>query len=154
MLPITRLPAAAFAVLAVLLVAPAAFAASISAAPIVDFVMPILTTIIGATIAVGLPIVLTSVTKRLGLQIEASKRDALQVALTNAAGGLVAKLGDQARDLKIDVKNPAMADAVARVVRGAPDALKWAGLTEAEIARRVLEKIPQLPTSIALPLGK
>lgn len=117
---------------------------AVSVAPVVDFVLPILQTLISGVLAIGLPIVLTRLLQRYGLQIEQEKRDALQVTFTNAAGGLLQKLGDQARTLKVDMHNPDVAAAVGRAVRGAPDALRWAGLSEEEIARRILEKLPQI----------
>jgi hypothetical protein len=117
---------------------------SVVIAPFVEFVLPILLTVISGVIAVGLPIVLTKLAAKFGLQIEQQKRDALQVTLTNAAGGLLQRLGDEAKTLKLDVKDARLADAINRVVKGAPDALKWAGLDEREIARRILEKIPQI----------
>lgn len=117
---------------------------TVSVAPLVDFVLPVLQTLISGVLAIGLPIVLTRLSQRYGLQIEQEKRDALQVTFTNAAGGLLQKLGDQARTLKVDMRNPDVAAAVGRAMRGAPDALRWAGLSEEEIARRILEKLPQI----------
>lgn len=117
---------------------------AVSVAPVVEFVLPILQTLISGVLAIGLPIVLTRLSQRYGLQIEQEKRDALQVTFTNAAGGLLQKLGDQARTLKVDMRNPDVAAAVGRALRGAPDALRWAGLSEEEIARRILEKLPQI----------
>lgn len=124
---------------------------AVSVAPLVDFVQPILLTLISGVVTVGLPIVLTRLSQRYGLQIEQEKRDALQVTFTNAAGGLLQKLGDQARTLKVDMRNPDVAAAVGRALRGAPDALRWAGLSEEEIARRILEKLPQIaPPPVAV----
>lgn len=117
---------------------------TVGISPLVDFVLPILLTVISGIISIGLPIILTKLAARYNLQIEQARRDALQVTLTNAAGGLLQKLGDRARTLQLDVRNPDVAEAVQRVVQGAPDALKWAGLTQDEIARRVLEKLPQI----------
>lgn len=126
---------------------------AVSVAPLVNFVLPILMTLISGVVTVGLPIVLTRLSQRYGLQIEQEKRDALQVTFTNAAGGLLQKLGDQARTLKVDMRNPDVAAAVGRALRGAPDALRWAGLSEEEIARRILEKLPQIgaaPVSVPI----
>lgn len=124
---------------------------AVSVSPLIDFVLPILLTIISGVISIGLPSILTKLAARYNLQIEQAKRDALQTTLTNAAGGLLQKLGDRARTLELDVRNPDVAEAVQRVVQGAPDALKWAGLTQDEIARRVLEKLPQIGTASASP---
>lgn len=125
---------------------------SVSISPLVEFVLPIVLTIVTAIIGIVVPVAISYLAKKWNLQIEQSKRDALQVTLTNAAGGLVQKLGERAKELKVNVSDPHVREAVQRVVAGAPDALRWAGLTEAEIARRVLEKVPQIsasPTPIA-----
>lgn len=111
---------------------------------LVGFIVQVLFLVISGVIAVFLPVVLTRLAAKYGLQIEQEKRDALQTTLTNAAGGLLQRLGDEALTLKVDLKNPAVRDAVDRALKGAPDALKWAGLSEQEIARRILEKLPQI----------
>lgn len=129
---------------------------AVGIAPVVDFVLPILLTIVTTMIGVFLPIVLTKLAAKYNLQIEQQKRDALQVTFTNAAAGLIQKLGDEAKTLKMNIQNPDVRVAVNRALQGAPDALRWAGLNEQEIARRILEKIPQVqpapaPTPIATP---
>lgn len=113
----------------------------------VGFVLQIAFLVISGVIAVFLPILLTRMAQKFNLTIEQEKRDALQVTLTNAAGGLLQQLGERAKTVKINVGDPAVKAAVDRVLKGAPDAVKWAGLSEAEIARRVLEKIPQIENS-------
>lgn len=126
---------------------------TVSIEPIVDFVLPILGMIISTIIAVFLPILLTKLAAKFNLQIEQQKRDALQTTLTNAAGGLLQQLGTRAKDVRITIADQKMRDAVQRVINGAPDAVKWAGLNEAEIARRILEKLPQIesPNAPTLP---
>jgi hypothetical protein len=111
---------------------------------LIGFLVQMLFLIVSGVIAIFLPLVLTRLAAKYGLQIEQEKRDALQVTFTNAAGGLLQRLGDEARNLRVDLKNPAVADAVNRALKGAPAALKWAGLSEEEIARRILEKLPQI----------
>jgi hypothetical protein len=120
---------------------------------LIGFLVQMLFLIISGIIAVFLPILLTKLAARFNLEIEHEKRDALQTTFTNAAGGLLQKLGEDARTLRIDVKNPDLAAAVNRALKGAPDALKWAGLSEAEIARRILEKIPQVPSPAPTPIA-
>lgn len=130
-----------------MLVAGAALAqdTSVGFEPLVDFVLPIVTAIVVPVGSALLLWLLQRAINKFGLDIEQSKRDALQVAFTNAAAGIVQKLGAQARALRVEVSDPRVREAVSRVVKSTPDALKWAGLTEEEIARRILEKIPQLP---------
>lgn len=119
----------------------------IADAGMIDFVTQILMLVIAGIITTFLPILLTRLAARYGLQIEQEKRDALQTTLTNAAGGLLQRLGDEAKGMKLDLRNAALADAVRRAQAGAPDALKWAGLSQEEIARRILEKVAIVSTS-------
>lgn len=78
---------------------------------------------------------------KFGLQIEEQHRNAFQTALTNAAGLAIAKGKDIAAGKSVDVKNPAIADAVNYVIAAAPDALKYFGITPAAIAEKVTAKI-------------
>jgi hypothetical protein len=114
---------------------------------LIGFVTQIAFLVISGVVAVFLPVILTRLASKYGLQIEQEKRDALQVTLTNAAAGLLQKLGAKAATARIDVGNPEMKAAIDRVLASAPDAVKWAGLSEAEIAKRILEKIPQIEAS-------
>ena len=75
---------------------------------------------------------------------EASHRDALQVALTNAAGSIVQKIGAQADMTKGDVRSPEVAAAVNSVVSAVPDAMNRFGLTAADLAPKILAKLPQV----------
>lgn len=107
----------------------------------VDFVLPIVLTIVTAIVGVAATLLTAWLNEKFHLDIEASKRDALQTTFTNAAGRIIQELGHRARDLKLDIHNPVVAAAVNRAIAGAPDALKWANLTQEEIARRILEKV-------------
>lgn len=84
--------------------------------------------------------------RKLGLEIDAQHRATLQTALTNAAGVAINKLGNEVKSLKIDVRNPAIADAVNHALAGAPEALRYFGLDKAPeaIAKRIIAKIPQV----------
>ena len=114
---------------------------------LVEFLVQIIFLVVSGVIATFLPIILARLAKKFKLEIEQEKRDSLQTTLTNAAAGLIKRLGDEAVNLKVDVKDPNLAEAVKRVLRGAPDAVKWAGLTEQEIAKRVLEKVVLIHSS-------
>lgn len=147
---LTRLPAAALALLVATFAAAAAYAQDTTVAlpdTLIGFVLQIAFRVVSGVIAIFLPLVLTRLATKYGLQIEQEKRDALQVTLTNAAGGLLQKLGERAAALRFDAGDPALKAAIDRVLQGAPDAVKWAGLSEAEIARRILEKVPQIEAS-------
>lgn len=145
-----KLPALPAALVVLLALTSAALAQDTTVAlpdTLVGFVIQIAFLVVSGVIAVFLPILLTKLATKFNLQIEQAKRDALQVTLTNAAGGLLQQLGERAKTVKIDVRDPAMKAAIDRVLAGAPDAVKWAGLTEAEIAKRILEKLPQIEAS-------
>jgi len=75
---------------------------------------------------------------------ETAHRDALQIALTNAAGSIVQKIGAQADMTKVDVRSPEMAAAVNSVVSAVPDAMDRFGLTAADLAPKILAKLPQV----------
>jgi hypothetical protein len=116
-----------------------------------DFAITILQLVVMTTITVGLPMAFAKWSKRTGLEIEQKDRDALQTTLTNAAGGLLQRLGDSAKTLKLDVGNADLAAAIRRVEEGAPDTLRKIGLTEEQIAKRILEKIPQIQQAVEKP---
>lgn len=78
---------------------------------------------------------------RIGLDIEARHRDALQTALTNAAGLAINRLGGAASGIRVDVRNAALAEAVTYVLKGTPDALRYFGLTEDRLRLMVAAKV-------------
>lgn len=53
---------------------------TVSVGSAVDFVLPILLTLIAGIVSVGLPIVPTRLSQRYGLQIEQERRDAIGAA--------------------------------------------------------------------------
>lgn len=79
--------------------------------------------------------------RRTGITIEASHREALQTALTNAAGLLLAKLGEKAQGVKFDARHPAVREAIEYVNTAAPDALSYFGLRPDQIAEKIAAKI-------------
>jgi hypothetical protein len=81
-----------------------------------------------------------------GLQIDQAHRDSLQTALTNAAGLALNSLGNDLKGRVIDVKNPAVANAINSVLDAAPDAVKYFGLDKAPnaIAEKIVAKLPQV----------
>lgn len=78
---------------------------------------------------------------KFGIDIEASHRQALQTAIENAAGLLIAKAGDATSALKIDVKSPQAAAAINYVTAAVPDALKYFGITPDAIGDKIKAKI-------------
>lgn len=85
--------------------------------------------------------------KKLNLDIEARHREALQTALTNGAGLVVARVGASIVDSRIDVKHPAIAAAVGYVLDAAPDAIKRFGLSAEQLSEKIAAKVPQVVAS-------
>lgn len=82
--------------------------------------------------------------RKLGLDIEAQHRDALQTSLTNAAGLLVERARKSVAGVTVDVRNASMAEAIRYVQESAPDAVKKFGLSSDAIAKKIAAKIPQI----------
>lgn len=81
------------------------------------------------------------------LSIEASARDTLQSALTNAAGLLVMKLGPKLDQMNLDVKNPVVAQAINDVNKLAGDAIARFGITPDTIGALIIAKVGVLTAS-------
>jgi hypothetical protein len=118
----------------------------------VQYVLPILGTIIG----LGLTWLMALLKSKFGLQIEQQQRDALQTALTNAAGLLLQKLG--ADGVKaLNTAHPDVGRAVNYVVKSAPAAVKAFGLDKRadELAQKVIAKVGVLtaPAAAVLPVS-
>ena len=124
----------------------------VTVAPLVDFVLPIILAVISGMVAIAVAILTPIMARKFNLQIEKDRRDAIQTSLTNAASGVINKLGEQARGLKVDVRNPIIRQGVQRAINGAKDSFASVGLTQEEIAERLLEKVTQqLPPISAQP---
>ena len=93
----------------------------------------------------------TQIQKRTGIEVEAKHRDALQAALTNAAGLIVAKAQGSLGDRTIDVRHPVIADAITYVNRAAPDAVARFGLTPAQLAEKLVAKLGLVDAGSAKP---
>ena len=78
---------------------------------------------------------------KFGLQIEEQHRNALQTALTNAAGLAIAKGADLTAGKKLDVKSVPVSAAVDYVVAAVPDALKYFGITPDAVAEKIAAKL-------------
>lgn len=76
-----------------------------------------------------------------GIVVDGSLRDTLQVALTNAAGKVVMRLGDQLKDAKFDTGHPAIKEAIEYVNASAADSVKGFGLTPDQIAEKIIAKV-------------
>ncbi|MCO5730064.1 hypothetical protein [Rhizobium sp. SSA_523] len=82
------------------------------------------------------------VTKLTGMQIEAKHREALQMALANGANYGLNKVGGYLDAKDVNLKNQALAAAVAYVQQSVPDALTHFGLTPARVREMVQAKLP------------
>ncbi|GLK86700.1 hypothetical protein [Ancylobacter defluvii] len=83
---------------------------------------------------------------KVGLDIETARRDALQTAITNAAGQVVMQLGGK---IGTGAIHPgALSDAVAYVRAAAPDAVKHFDLHSVALAEKVVAKVGVLTAAI------
>jgi hypothetical protein len=144
----------AFLCLALLLVAftVPAFAqdTTIDGASIFGAWKPYIQELVGIVVAAILGWIALLAKSKFGIDIEARHREALQSALENAAGLAVGKLDRYLGEVKIDVKNPALAEGVEYVLASVPDALKYFGLTPERIRMMLLAKIGALGVSGAV----
>lgn len=133
-----------------LLITGAAFAQAVTATPpdtivnVGDLVSPWLQLIFAAASVVIPAAALwaaAELRRRTGVTIETAHREAFQTALTNAAGLLLAKAGDAAKNLSFDARNPAIKEAVLYVNKSAPDALAYFGLSPDQIAEKIAAKL-------------
>lgn len=130
------------ALLALAFVTPAfAQATAVPVGSLYDLLASFLTPIVGVVVAAIGGYLANLLRIKFGLQIEEQHRNAFQTALTNAAGLAIAKGKDIVGGKTVDVKNPAIADAVNYVIKAAPDALKYFGITPASIAEKITAKI-------------
>lgn len=103
---------------------------------------PYIVDIIGTVLIAFVGWLLAILKAKWNITIEDSRRDALQTALTNAAGLAIAKLDNVVAGKTITVGNPAVAAAVELVLKSVPDAIAYFGLTPQAIAEKIVAKIP------------
>lgn len=89
--------------------------------------------------------------QKTGLSIDDSMRDALQTALTNAAGLVLNRLGNQLQGKTIDVHNELVAEALNYVLKAAPAAIAHFGLTPDLLRQKIVAKLPQIANTAAMP---
>lgn len=83
----------------------------------------------------------TTMKAKLNIDIEARHREALQAALTNAAGLVINRAGGMASALILPSRNPMILEGVDYVVKSAPDALKHFGITPEAAGAVLTEKL-------------
>lgn len=123
-----------------------ALAATIDVSPIVVLVRPALEAIASAVITIVATAVGVWARRWFGLAAEARMRDALHSALTTAAGVAIADISDAAaRKLsRLEIESELVAGGVGYVLRGAPDAVRFFGLDEEQLAEMVRSRIVQI----------
>lgn len=91
--------------------------------------------------------------QKVGLEIDEKHRDALQTALTNAAGLALNRLGNDLKGKTIDIGNPAVASAINSVIKSSPEAVAYFGLDRKpdEIAQKIVAKLPQIANTTTPP---
>jgi len=87
------------------------------------------------------------------LEMDAHHRDALQTAVTNAAGLALNSLGNNIQGKTVDVQSPEIANAVRVAMSNAPDAIKYFKLDQKpeKIAEKILAKLPQIANTSGAP---
>lgn len=133
--------------LALILVSPhTAFAqtSTVSAGDVYSAMLPYFASAVGAVITFLVGWVLMLAKSKLGISIDDSMRSSLQTAATNAAGLALNSLDNTLSGKTIDVKHPAIAEAVLYVVKNAPDAMAHFGLSPDQIAQKILALLPQV----------
>lgn len=114
---------------------------SIALGGIYEALAPYLIAVVSTLAAAIVGVLADLLRRKFGLQIEAQHRDALQTALTNAAGLVIAKGGDALKGKTIDISNPLVAAGVNYVRDAVPDAVSKFGLTPEALAEKIAAKI-------------
>lgn len=89
--------------------------------------------------------------RQFNLTIEAKHREALQTAITNAAGLALNKLGNSLQGKTVEVGSPAVAAAANYVGKAAPEALKKFGIGPEDLREKIVAKIPQIANTTSPP---
>lgn len=138
----------AYAVLGIALTAALVFAApafaqdtTIDGASIFGAWKPYVVEIISIALAALATWVLATIKSKFGIDIEARHREALQSALTNAAGLVIFQVEKVAGSLKIDVGDERIANGVELVLKSVPDAVAYFGVTPATLREMLTAKI-------------
>jgi hypothetical protein len=142
----TRLLRAALAAPVVLLLAVSAARADtlVALGHIWSGLEPFIIAALGALISAAAGWLVYLINKKLGLSIDDSLRDSLQTAAANAAGLVLAQVGNRLAGVTLDVRSALVADAVNYVLEAAPDAVAHFGLTPEAVAQKVLALLPRV----------
>jgi hypothetical protein len=114
---------------------------TVSAGPLFQAVEPYVTAVVSAAVTALLAWLTATIAKWTGVAIEAKSRDALQTALENAAGLVIAKGGATLDEVRVDVRHPTLKAGVEYVQAAVPDALKRFGLGEDALREKLVAKV-------------
>lgn len=112
-----------------------------------SFIASYLEPLLGAVITGILGWLASILKSKWSLDIEASHRDALQTALTNAAALLIQKGISATSSKVVDVGNPLVKAAIDYVQANAKDAMAYFGLSPEQVAEKIAAKLPQIPAA-------
>lgn len=115
--------------------------AQIDAGGIVAAWRPTIVELVNIGIAAAVAYVANLIRLKFKIEIEASHREALQTALTNAAGLVIAKAGEAAEGLKVSTGAPALDEGVTYTMKAVPDALAYFKLTPEAIREKLVAKL-------------
>lgn len=136
---VAALVAACFALVFVAAVASAQTPSTGSA--MFEIVRPFLVEIASVVISGAVLWLVGTVKAKFNIEIDARHRDALQAALTNAAGLVINRAGGMAGALALPTQNPLIIEGVDYVVKSVPDALDHFGITPGAAGAILAEKL-------------
>ncbi|MFT0861736.1 hypothetical protein [Ancylobacter sp. G4_0304] len=142
-LAIIALVAIAWALAPVLALA-AAGDTTVSAAPIVGAIEPLISAALDAVIVVAIGWAAGLIHKWTGIQIEARHREALHSAAMTGVTRVLNALGERAENLTYEARSQVAAQAVGWVTESVPDAVRYLGATPDKIGAIVSAKLGQL----------
>lgn len=112
-------------------------------------VQPFIDTIVQGLIALLIGVVAWAAQKYLNIKFEGANRDALTAWLQRQAQSLVADGMVRLNGVQVTVDSPALAAIVNTASTHIPDALKFFGLTSAQLGQMVIDHIPAVPSVAA-----
>lgn len=106
-----------------------------------DPLMPIIGSLVAALIVAFVGWLWAALSRHFGVNIDAKYRDALQVALQNAAGLLLARAAKAAGGVQVPLGRPEIGEGVDYVLKSAPKAIEHFDLSPDDIGEKILAKI-------------
>jgi hypothetical protein len=125
---------------------------TVNVARLIDPWLEIVLAVVGVAIAALVGWIAAVLKRKLGFEIEANHREALQTALTMGAGWVLSQAHKAAATTEIDVHNAYLKEGIEYVATATPEALLHFNLTPEAIAQKLSAKIAVLtaPANIVL----